>query len=235
MPIDESNRFTPQDVTPPLVAGEVHVWLLACAGARPAAVAGAARDALHRLLADYAGVDRVPGIARGEHGKPFAPEWPDLHFNLSHSGRHVLLAFARDQPLGIDIERRDRRVSHIAIAQRFFTPDEAQAIADLAADRRADAFRHLWTYKEAVLKALGAGLSFGLDRVEFEVRGDGAVGALRRLHDVAGQPADWIVQRLAPAPELVGALAWCGPPRRLRTFEMAAALTRRSPAHVRLE
>ncbi len=235
MQAEESHRFAPLDSPPPLAAGEVHVWLLGCADARPAEVAAASRNALGCLLAGYAGVERAPELARGEHGKPFAPEWPDLHFNLSHSGRHVLLAFARGQPLGVDIESRNRRVSHVAIAQRFFAPDEAQAIAALAADRRGDAFRHLWTRKEAVLKALGVGLSFGLDRVEFEVRSDGAVGALRQLRDVAGRLDDWIVQRLAPTPELVGALAWRGPPRQLRTFEMTGAAARRSAADVRLE
>jgi 4'-phosphopantetheinyl transferase len=235
MPPDESSRFVPRDTPPPLAAGEVHVWLLVCAGTRPTEVATAARGALEHLLAHYAGVERAPVVARGEHGKPFAPEWPDLHFNLSHSGRHALLAFARDQPLGVDIEARDRRVSHVEIARRFFAPDEAQAIAGLAPERRADAFRHLWTYKEAVLKALGTGLNFGLDKVEFEVDGDGAVGALRHLREVTGRPTDWTVQPLAPAPELVGALAWRGPSRLLRTFELTGALTRRLPAQVRLE
>ena len=235
MPPEESIRFVPRDTPPPLAAGEVHAWLLACAGTQPTEVATAARGALGHLLAHYAGVDRAPVVARGEHGKPFAPEWPDLHFNLSHSGRHVLLAFARDQPLGVDIEGRERRVSHVEIARRFFAPDEARAIAALAPVRRAETFRHLWTCKEAVLKALGAGLSFGLDKVEFEVGDDGAVGALRHLRDVTGRPTDWTVQPLAPAPELVGALAWCGPPLRVRTFELTTAPTRRLPAQVRLE
>jgi 4'-phosphopantetheinyl transferase len=222
--------FEPRDAPPPLDGDEVHVWLLGCADVRPAAVATATRCALDRLFEAYAGLDQPPAIERGEHGKPYAPAWPDLQFNLSHSGRHVLLAFAHRQPLGVDIERRERRVSHLEIAQRFFAPREAAALMSLAPERRADVFQHLWTNKEAVLKALGAGLNFGLSEVEFEIDGNGEVGALRRLRPAAGQPEDWNLLRLHPSPDLVGALAWRGPPRRLRTFEMSGELARRSLA-----
>ena len=192
------------------------------ANATPRAVAEAARGVLDRLLRFYAGVDAPIEIARGAHGKPYAPAFADLDFNLSHAGHHVLLAFARGQALGVDLERDERRLSLIEIARRFFAADEADALERLPEAARLPCFLRLWTRKEAVLKALGQGLNFGLDRLAFAIDGDGDVGALERIAAEAGAAADWRLRALAPAPGLVGALAWCGAERPLQTFTLPA-------------
>lgn len=208
----------------PALGDEVHVWHLADAGTRAAEVADSSRRALEALLCAYAGLACAPPIERGAQGKPFAPTLPDLHFNLSHAGTDVLLAFARVEPLGVDLERIDRRVALEAIAERHFASAEAAALAGLAPARRREAFLDLWTRKEAVLKAVGAGLSYGLQRVEFKVDADGAVGALCGPLARDEAPLEWQLHRLAPAPGLVGALAWRGPPRRVRGFALPTAM-----------
>ena len=66
--------------------------------------------------------------------------------------------------LGADLEGV-RSVDHLGLARRYFHPNEVAAI-----ERHADpqaAFFQIWTLKEAVVKALGTGLSIPLD--EFEV------------------------------------------------------------------
>ena len=207
----------------PALGDEVHVWHLADAGSQATEVAESSRRALEALLCAYAGLACAPPIERGAQGKPFAPTLPDLHFNLSHAGTDVLLAFARAEPLGVDLERRDRRVALDAIAERHFASSEAAALAGLAPGRRREAFLDLWTRKEAVLKAVGAGLSYGLQRVEFDVDTDGAVGALHGPLAQDGASVEWQLHRLAPAPGLVAALAWRGLPRRVRGFALPAA------------
>lgn len=202
----------------PALGDEVHVWHLAGAGTRAPEVADSARRALEALLCAYAGLACAPPIERGAQGKPFAPELPELHFNLSHAGADVLLAFARAEPLGVDLERLDRRVAVDAIAERHFASAEAAALARLAPGPRRAAFLNLWTRKEAVLKAVGAGLSYGLQRVEFDVDAAGTVGALHGPLADDGAGGEWQLHRLAPAPGLVGALAWRGTPRRVRGF-----------------
>lgn len=211
-------RFAVASDARPELGDEVHVWHLAAAGQRATEVAESARTALAALLCRYSGLPCAPPIARGAQGKPFAPDLPDLQFNLSHAGADVLLAFARGEPLGVDLERVDRRVAVDAIAARHFAPAEAAALARLAPGPRRDAFLQLWTHKEAVLKALGEGLSYGLQRVEFELDADGAAGALLGSLARKGARSDWQLHRLAPAPGLVGALAWRGRPRRVRGF-----------------
>ena len=75
-----------------------------------------------------------------------------LHFNLSHSGDLALIALA-PVPVGVDLER-DTPLDAQALAQAWFTPAEQGRLA--CGD---DDFLSLWTAREAVLKAMGTGLS----------------------------------------------------------------------------
>lgn len=218
-----ADAFVRRDGPPSLGPEEIHLCSIELApGTPPRAVADTARDTLRRLLSVYAGTDRVLEIRRGPYGKPHAPADAGLDFNLSHAGHHVLLAFARGQELGVDLERDERRLSLIEIARRFFAADEADALQRLPAESRLPCFLQLWTRKEAVLKALGQGLNFGLDRLTFAVDAAGKVGALRRIAAEAGPAADWRLCGLQPAPGLVGALAWRGKPRSLQAFTLPA-------------
>lgn len=203
---------------PALDAGSIHVWIHDTGETLPRAVREVARASLGRLLCGYAGTDVAPTIETGEHGKPFAPALPGLEFNLSHAGSYAAFAFALGQPVGIDIELLERRISVDGIAARFFGERETAALARVDARRRQEAFLRLWTHKEAVLKALGDGLAFGLDRIEFELAVDGRVEGLARAATEAGAPSAWRLWPFEPSPGLVGCLAWRGAPRSVRRF-----------------
>lgn len=92
-------------------------------------------------------------IAVDSYGKPYFLDIP-LQFNLSHTKGAVAIALS-DDAVGIDIERI-RPVS-MKIAQRFFTPPE---IAYIGTSQKR--FFEIWTKKEAYVKYIGKGLSFGL-------------------------------------------------------------------------
>jgi 4'-phosphopantetheinyl transferase len=202
-----------------LADDEIHVWHLALGGSPThRVVAASARTLLETLLMRYANLDHAPTIERTDRGKPFAPDLPGLDFNMSHARDRVAIAFARAQPLGVDIEHIDRRVAVDELARRFFACAEAEALAALSAERRVSAFLRLWTRKEALLKAIGAGLAFGLDRVAFELDVDGEPSALAALADEAGRVDEWQFAHVDPAADTFGALAWRGPGRRVRTF-----------------
>jgi 4'-phosphopantetheinyl transferase len=64
----------------------------------------------------------------------------------------------------------------------------------------------LWCAKEAVLKAHGRGLAFGLHRLAFAER-DGAL-ALVRADSALGDAADWQLREFVPHPGYRAALAW---------------------------
>lgn len=201
---------------PQLGEDEIHVWSLYLPGAART-VAAAARAAMLRMLGIYAGRLEPLFLERGPHGKPYAPDLPWLQFNLSHAGSHVLLAFARKQAIGVDIEAVDRSVRVDEVARRFFAASEADVLQALPADQRTRAFVQLWTRKEAVLKAIGEGIGFGLEKLEFALTASGDVGALRRIAAQGGTVAHWHIQSLPTAAGTTGALAWHGPPRRVRT------------------
>ena len=84
------------------------------------------------------------------------------------------------------------------------------------ADQQA-AFLRLWSCKEAVLKSLGRGIDFGLDRVAFDMDAAGDAAGLRRL-DGDPTPALWHIVRLRPTAGCVGALAWRGPARAIHAW-----------------
>ncbi len=87
----------------------------------------------------------------GRFGKPKMKGSP--HFNISHSGRIVAVAFAEDE-LGLDIEQHASvEVNGIS---KFLHPLEREFI-EKSDDQRSSLF-YVWTRKEAFLKAIGTGL-----------------------------------------------------------------------------
>lgn len=192
---------------------EIHVWQLDYQRQR-------GRTPLHEVLAAYLGVhaDDITLIA-GEHGRPsLAPSHDQsLGFNWSHSGDQALIAIGRHIQPGIDLERQRARPRALQIAQRYFTAQESARLEALPLDQRHAAFLNLWTAKEAVLKATGRGLSFGLDRLNI-LENSGRL-VLQRLD---GEDVEqWQLQRLASSTELIAALAWRGGPRQIRLGSLA--------------
>lgn len=178
-----------------------------------------ARDALPALLAELLGCEpHALALGRGEFGKPFLAGSAPLEFNLSHSGEVRVLALSRCQPLGVDIETLRRPRPALELARRFFTPQEADALERLDPAARERAFLRLWSCKEAVVKAIGRGIGFGLAEVAFELAADGDPMRLNVIGASAGTAAEWQIVRLRPAPDHEGAIAWRGPPRAVQAF-----------------
>lgn len=99
---------------------------------------------------------RIPLAARisyGKFGKPYLPDYPDAHFNISHSGKYVACAIY-NQSVGIDIQIVEPY--HFNVAKRVCTSEGLRAIE--ASDDPAVEFARIWTRKEAYLKMLGCGL-----------------------------------------------------------------------------
>lgn len=56
------------------------------------------------LVNDFCGWQTLPEIALTPSGKPYFPQHPTVHFNLSHTGGAVLAGIS-DRPIGVDIQR----------------------------------------------------------------------------------------------------------------------------------
>jgi 4'-phosphopantetheinyl transferase len=225
--------FVSHPVPATLAEDEIHLWFYPCGGTTRADRSAAERR-LRETLAGYLSAEAASvRIERNAHGKPFLTD-AALQFNLSHSGGALLIAISATQALGVDLEGGGRERNYLDIAERFFSPDEAAMLGRLDPARRRDRFVQLWSAKEAVLKALGRGIAFGLDRLSFEFDAEGQLERLARIDAAAGDLAQWNVVRLVPADGLVGALAWHGPAHGLRTFrgstDFAPAATFYRPA-----
>ena len=91
------------------------------------------------------------------------------------------------------------------VARRYFAQEEIGALELLDADTRQDAFLRLWCAKEAVLKAHGGGLAFGLHKAVFDIGGDGL--RMLRCDPSLGRVDDWRLDLLEPEPDFIAVLA----------------------------
>lgn len=149
-------------------------------------------------------------MSRDAHGRPHLD---GVHHhadvNWSHSGDWLIVAAAEQARVGIDIEWLRPRPKALALAERFFTAEEARALQTLVADPAALtlAFTRLWCAKEAVLKAHGRGLSYGLHLLRFELDKDGPP-RLVACDPGLGVAQDWQLRAWAPVPGYLATLAW---------------------------
>ena len=124
-----------------------------------------ARAATRKILGRY--LQTAPeliGFEYTEYGKPRVSKPPtNLRFNASRSGERSLIACTMGREVGIDIEWIHRNIEIDELARRFFTVAENEKLQTFPADHRHQAFLRCWTYKEAFVKAVGKGLSLGLD------------------------------------------------------------------------
>lgn len=137
-----------------------------------------AHAVLRAILGRYLGVDPAGVVLASEaHGKPVlaaAHAASRITFNLSHSHGAALVGVHRGGlRLGVDLERAAGTLDVGAMARRFFTPCECEAIAPGQAGDRARFYRH-WVAKEAVMKAHGDGMAIPLHDVEILFDGDDA-------------------------------------------------------------
>lgn len=139
-------------------------------------------------------------ICHGEHGKPFIKGMEGFQYNLSHSGKWVVIGYVvpgldGGTGVGIDVEKIRQSGNWEKMAARFFAKDELEYVS-LASDEKekVERFTEIWTRKESYVKCLGCGLSKNLDA--FSV--DDATGYVQ---DPLGNVIKGIVVRSYPLGE----------------------------------
>ncbi|MCL1989331.1 MAG: 4'-phosphopantetheinyl transferase superfamily protein [Defluviitaleaceae bacterium] len=117
------------------------------------------------LLLQYSFFQKVGSLneiemAYNEFGKPFIPGGKNFLYNISHSGKWVVVAYA-EVPVGVDIEKIYTDQENMPI--EFFTSEERAYINAAVSDERAERFTQTWTLKESYVKYIGTGLSTNLN------------------------------------------------------------------------
>jgi 4'-phosphopantetheinyl transferase len=132
------------------------------------------RAVLRNLLGEVTGVSPTEiAFAHGPYGKPFLAGISGPHFNVSHSGRWALIGFSERRPIGVDIEFMRAADDELKLARSFFSDAEYLHLAGLEATARLQAFYRIWTCKEAVLKAYGAGIAEHLKNFSIQLTPQG--------------------------------------------------------------
>ncbi|MGY0017678.1 4'-phosphopantetheinyl transferase family protein [Streptomyces sp. cg35] len=172
-----------------------------------------AHIAVRRVLARYLGVAPAgirfgttpcPWCADPRHGRPVvrAPD-TELEFNLSHAGPHWALAVTCAGQVGVDVED-GRSGSPAGAASLVLSPSELDHLDSLPDDgAREAAFLRCWTRKEAVVKAIGVGITGDLKSLEVHPEDPGPL--VVSCADGAG--GDWLVQDVPSRADLFVALA----------------------------
>ncbi|XP_074536510.1 L-aminoadipate-semialdehyde dehydrogenase-phosphopantetheinyl transferase [Halichoeres trimaculatus] len=125
-------------------------------------------------------------------------------FNLSHQGDYAVLAAEKGMQVGVDIMKTSMPGSSsvpefFRIMTRQFTAYEWSVIQSAGSEHQQLAmfYRH-WALKESFIKAIGIGLGFNLQRVEFHLSAEpltqGRVQCLTKMYLDDEEEVDWIFE-----------------------------------------
>jgi 4'-phosphopantetheinyl transferase len=121
------------------------------------------RGMLRLILAGRLDVTAVSiDLDVNEYGKPSVPGGAD--FSVGYSGDMGLIAVA-SAPVGVDIEEVDPGKVTAGMVEEVFSPGERESYLSGSMPEDAGAFFRGWVRKEAIVKAVGKGLSCPLPQI----------------------------------------------------------------------
>jgi 4'-phosphopantetheinyl transferase len=170
----------------------------------------AGRGLLRHILGRYVG--RAPSRIHLDYtrtGKPFLPDDPDVHFNLSHAADLALVAVSVYGPVGVDIERVPSSGVVDSTGGRVLSSPEREELGRLSGRSRCERFTWLWARKEAYIKADGRGLQLQLDLIDVATSPDRVL--LREQGSSRWAPCRrWVLRDIAVDPGYAAAVAAAG-------------------------
>jgi 4'-phosphopantetheinyl transferase len=116
-------------------------------------------------------------FAAGPHGKPLLPG-TGLELSLSHADGWGMIALGPAHPVGVDLEAIAPRRVDASMIRAVTSARERAAFAAMPAHEQVVAFFRLWVRKEAVIKALGTGLSRPLDTIDVPLHAEAPPGGV---------------------------------------------------------
>ncbi len=119
------------------------------------------RATLRKIIGGYLGISpKEIRFSVRRFGKPYlSAEDGGLRFNVSHSRGIAFIAVSVNREVGVDIEFVDQNFDVFSVAPSVFSATEVLRIRSLPSNLQAATFFAGWTRREALLKAMGDGLS----------------------------------------------------------------------------
>ena len=107
------------------------------------------------ILNKHFGIERKKlTIEKNKYGKPFLVNFPNIHYNVSHTKGLIVCAIS-DSCVGVDVERI--KPFNTRIIENFFSRNERQYIF-ASKENQDERFFEIWTKKEAYVKWVGMGM-----------------------------------------------------------------------------
>ncbi len=155
-----------------------------------------------------------------DSGKPYL--LPDhagdcLQFSLADSNGLAIYGFAKDGPIGVDLEEVVPLPDWQDMADVCLSSFEKEWISQLAAEVQESVFLRIWTIKEAYLKAIGTGLSVAPATIEVENNQPEGY-RIRRVDEPHDSIRNWKIFSFSPRPSFVAAVVVPASSRELRSF-----------------
>jgi len=110
------------------------------------------------------GIEKIPDIAKNKHGKPYFPDCPHIHFNVSHCQNGIMCGI-HDNEIGVDIE--NLLVYKENLAKRISHEREWKLLCEAADEEKNRIFGRIWVAKESYLKQQGTGINRDLRSLDF--------------------------------------------------------------------
>lgn len=155
---------------------------------------------LHNIFKQ--GIDNSWTLNKFETGKPFLNGNNAPSISISHSGNWCACAVTKALLVGVDIEAIKPR-NWDEYCRDVFHPEEAKWVLDVVGFERDVRGLICWCRKEAVVKALGIGLSVPLSEIVFSPEGN-LIGFPKEL----GEPLGWRFFSRVILDKVVVAVAW---------------------------
>ena len=175
---------------------------------------------LRLLLGSYLGISgKEVKISRLVRGKPVLDRrhhQQSLDFSSAGSGGCCLIGISSGSVLGVDLEAAGRQTfKPLALARRYFSQQEQQALMSLDPSEIDRAFLHTWACKEAVVKAAGLGIANQLCRFTVDTNPANPPAVLGMDGDAA---SNWRLAMVRPAEGFVGSVAFKNPGMQLKRY-----------------
>jgi len=121
---------------------------------------------VRQVLSKYLGLPPAEIIfSHAARGKPYIKQ-SDLFFNYSYRANSGLLAISKQAEVGVDIEKIKTLQDLPTFANFCFSEKEQQIIFNSSKENFQDTLFTFWTFKEAIIKALGVGLNADLTQID---------------------------------------------------------------------
>ena len=141
------------------------------------------RAILRKLLKGYLGSVQSKNILfeQTKYGKPYlhhSMNITNIKFNLSHSNDCIVYVFSKNIDVGIDIEYINKDLIIDDIVEHCCSNQEQIELQKLFNDNKYAYFYKLWVIKEALVKAMGLGLSFDLRQMHINFAENKLINAI---------------------------------------------------------